>query len=51
LLIVDSSLRRRDALTEWVEKKVREGEVCLDCAEEKLDEIMVLEREGFGNVG
>jgi hypothetical protein len=38
-------LRRREALEEWVGKKVLEGERCLDCAGGKVQEIMVLERE------
>jgi len=42
---LDASLRRRDALEEWVGRKVLEGERSLDCAGRKVQEIMVLERE------
>lgn len=42
---VDASLERRDALNEWVTKKVIEGEKCLDRAQEKLEEVKVLESE------
>jgi len=42
---LDASLRRGDALEEWVGKKVLEGERSLDCAGGKVQEIMVLESE------
>jgi len=38
-------MQRREALKEWVEKKVGEGETYLNSAEEKLEQVEILERE------
>jgi hypothetical protein len=43
---VDASLRRKDVLNNWVDKKVREGNGLLHLAERKLEEVNLLENEG-----
>lgn len=42
----DASLRRKDVLNNWVDKKVREGNGLLHLAERKLEEVNLLESEG-----
>jgi hypothetical protein len=43
---LDASLRRKDVLNEWIDKKVREGQGLLHLTERKLDEVNLLESEG-----
>jgi len=43
---VDASLRKGELLKEWVTNKVSEGETLLNEANEKLQEMQLLEREG-----
>jgi len=46
LINVDASMRKREELKEWVTGRVMEGEELLDLAEEKLEMVKTLQREG-----
>jgi hypothetical protein len=43
---LDASLRRKGVLSEWIDKKVREGQGLLHLTERKLGEVNLLESEG-----
>jgi hypothetical protein len=43
---IDASLRKGEILKEWVTKKVSEGDVLLDEAEDKLRQMHIMKREG-----
>jgi len=43
---VDASLRKGEMLKEWVTNKVSEGQTLLNEANDKLQEMQLLEREG-----